>query len=441
MWQKLRDAVRRKRPDKAKIKSILKKFGPGIITGASDDDPSGIATYSQTGAMFGYTQLWLSPVSGIFAMAVQEMCGRIGMVTGKGLTGVMKENCAKWVTYLAIALLFIANTINIGVDLGAMAASAQMVFGLSNIFWILFMTAFTLTLEIFIQYKNYSKILMVLTLSLFAYYVTAFTIRQDWAAIFQHTFVPTFSLSKDYVLNVVAFLGTTISPYLFFWQADEEVEKEIIEHKIKGIGIGKPRIYPIDVRGMKVDTYFGMSYTALSAFMIVLTTAGTLHVSGITTINTAPEAAQALRPLAGDFAYLLFAIGIIGTGLLAVPVLAGSSSYAISEFVGWETGLGKKLKEAHGFYGVITIATIVGLMINFIGIDPMKALYYAAAINGLMAPPLMLVILYLGNNKKVMGQYKNKRFSNIVCLIATIVMGTVGLLLIANIFNLFSIFK
>ncbi len=413
-----------------KIKTFLKRLGPGIITGASDDDPSGIATYSQTGAMFGYNQLWLSPISCIFAAAIQEMCGRIGLVTGKGLTGVMRENYPKWVSYLAISLLFIANTINIGADLGAMAASAQMIFGLPFVYWILFMTAFTLILEIFVEYKNYSKILMGLTFSLFAYYATAFMIHQDWGTILRHTLIPTIAFSNDYVLNVVAFLGTTISPYLFFWQADEEVEKEIVDHKIKGIGIGKPRIYSGDVKGMKVDTILGMVYTALSAFMIVLTTAGTLHVTGITTINSAPEAAQALRPLAGDFAYLLFATGIIGTGLLGVPVLAGSSSYAVSEFIGWNTGLGKKLKEAHGFYGVITIATIVGLTINFIGIDPMRALYYAAAINGLMAPPLMLLILFLGNNKKVMGKYTNGLLGNITGVIATLVMGAAGLLLI-----------
>jgi NRAMP (natural resistance-associated macrophage protein)-like metal ion transporter len=413
-----------------KIKTFLKKLGPGIITGASDDDPSGIATYSQTGAMFGYNQLWLSPISCIFAAAIQEMCGRIGLVTGKGLTGVMRENYPKWVSYLAISLLFIANTINIGADLGAMAASAQMIFGLPFIYWILFMTAFTLILEIFVDYKQYSKILMGLTFSLFAYYATAFMIHQNWGAILQHSLIPTIAFSGDFVLNIVAFLGTTISPYLFFWQADEEVEKEIVDHKIKGIGIGKPRIYSGDVKGMEVDTVLGMVYTALSAFMIMLTTAGTLHVTGITTINSAPEAAQALRPLAGDFAYLLFATGIIGTGLLGVPVLAGSSSYAVSEFIGWNTGLGKKLKEAHGFYGVITIATIVGLLINFIGIDPMRALYYSAAINGLMAPPLMLIILFLGNNKKVMGKYTNGLLGNITGVIATLIMGAAGLFLI-----------
>lgn len=419
-----------------KMKAFFKKLGPGIITGASDDDPSGIATYSQTGAMFGYSQLWLSPISCIFSVAIQEMCGRIGMVSGKGLTGIMRENFPKWVGYLAIVMLFIANTINIGADLGAMAASAQMIFGLPYVFWILLMTAITLILEIFVEYRRYSKFLIGLTFSLFAYYLTALMIHQDWGSILQHTLIPTITFSKDYLFNVVAFLGTTISPYLFFWQADEEVEQEILDHRIEGIGAGKPQIDSNDIRGMKIDTLIGMIITTLSAFMIVITTAGTLNVAGITVINTAPEAAQALRPLAGDFAYLLFGMGIIGTGLLAVPVLAASSSYAISEMIGWQTGLGKKLKEEHGFYGVIILATIVGLLINFIGIDPIKALYYSAAINGLMAPPLMVMILFIGNNKKVMGKYTNGLMGNVFGIIGTLVMGIIGLLLIKYLFNL-----
>jgi NRAMP (natural resistance-associated macrophage protein)-like metal ion transporter len=415
-----------------RLKSFLKKFGPGVITGASDDDPSGIATYTQTGALFGYSQLWLSPISCIFVIAIQEMCGRIGLVTGKGLTGIMRENYPKWVSYFAIYLLFIANTINIGADLGAMAASAQMIFGLPFIFWIVFMTALILILEIFLEYKFYVRILMVLTTTLFAYFITAFLVHQDWAAILRHTLIPDFELSRDYFLNVVAFLGTTISPYLFFWQADEEVEKEIVEHKIEGLGKGQPRITENDITDMRVDTVWGMIYAAISAFMIVITTAGTLHIAGITVIDSAPEAAQALRPLAGDYAYLLFATGIIGTGLLGVPVLAGSASYALSETIGWETGLGKKLKEAHGFYGAITIATVVGLLINFIGVNPMKALYYAAAVNGLLAPPLMLLIILIGNNKKVMGKHTNRLWGNIGGIIATLVMSAAGLFLLID---------
>jgi len=418
----------------SKAKAYLKKFGPGIITGASDDDPSGIGTYSQTGAMFGLSQLWLNPISCLFVIAIQEMCGRIGIVTGKGLTGVMRESLPKSVNYLAIVLLFIANIVNIGADLGAMAASVQLIFGLPFTFWILLITALTLFLEIFVEYKNYAKFLLLLTFSLFAYFITAFMVTHDWTAVLWNSFVPTINMSKDYILNVVAFFGTTISPYLFFWQADEEVEKEIVEKKIRAIGKGKPRIFPKDVKDMKIDTILGMIFTNVAAHMIMLTTAGTLHAAGMTTIATAPEAAQALRPMAGDFAYILFAMGIVGTGLLAVPVLAGSSSYAISELIGWEAGLGKKLKEAHGFYGAITIATIIGLTINFIGIDPMTALYYAAAINGVMAPPLMIIILIIGNNKKIMGSYTNGKIGNVVGVIATLFMGGMSVLLIKYLF-------
>ncbi|NTW05539.1 MAG: divalent metal cation transporter [Peptococcaceae bacterium] len=418
-----------------KIKALIKKLGPGIITGASDDDPSGIVTYSQTGAMFGYGQLWLSPISGIFAATIQEMCGRIGLVTGKGLTGLMKDWCPKWLGYSAISLLLFANIINIGANLGAMAASAQMIFGFSFLFWIILITVFILMLEIFLNYKYYAKILATLTMSLFAYYVTAFLVNHDWWQILRNTIMPNLTYSESFIFNVTAFLGTTVSPYLFFWQADEEVEKAIVDHKISNIGVGTPNIVPEDISGMKIDTFIGMFYTVLSAFMIMLTTAGTLHLAGITSINSAQEAAQALRPLAGDFAYILFAIGIIGTGLLAVPVLAGSSSYAVSEFVGWQTGLGKKPKDAYGFYGVITIALIIGVLINFIGINPIKALYYSAAVNGLIAPPLILLILFFGNNKKIMGKYSNGKLSNILGLIATLVMTAVGFTLIRNLLS------
>jgi NRAMP (natural resistance-associated macrophage protein)-like metal ion transporter len=414
----------------AKFKAIFKKIGPGFITGASDDDPSGIATYSQIGAKFGYSQLWLIPFCYPFMLAIQEMCGRIGMVTGKGLSGVLRQHYPKWTVYTAISLLFIANTMNIGADLGAMAASAQMVTGLPSVFWLIFMAVIILVLEIFVGYKVYAKILIYLTFTLLAYFFTALIVKQDWGLILKDTVIPQIKFSKDYIFNIVAFLGTTITPYLFFWQADEEVEEEIVKHKIKAIGVGIPRLKRHDIKDMRFDTIFGMLFSQIMTFMIIITTASTLFSNGITNINTAPEAAQALRPLAGDFAYLLFAIGIIGTGLLAVPVLSGSTSYAISEAMEWESGLGKKIRDAHGFYGVIMISTIIGLIINFIGIEPIKALYYAAAINGLMAPPLMIFILLIGNNKKIMGKYVNKRISKALTLIIIGVMSVCGLFLL-----------
>lgn len=416
-----------------KLKKILKKLGPGFITGASDDDPSGIATYSQTGAKFGYGQLWLIPFCYPFMVAIQEMCGRIGMVTGKGLSGVLRKNYPKWAVYMATSLLVIANTVNIGADLGAMAASAQMLVGFPYAFWIFLMAATILALEIFVQYKVYAKILMFLTFTLFAYFVTALIVKQDWGQILRNTVIPQITISKDYIFNIVAFFGTTITPYLFFWQADEEIEEEIIEHKIVAIGVGIPRVTHYDVINMRIDTILGMLFSQVMTFMIVVTTAATLFANGITNINTASDAAQALKPLAGNFAYLLFALGIIGTGLLAVPVLSGSAAYAVSEALGWDSGLGKKFKEVRGFYGIIIISTVFGLLLNFIGIDPIKALYYAAAINGLLSPPLMVFILMIGNNKKIMGKYVNKRISKILTFIIIVVMGACGLFLLYSI--------
>lgn len=414
----------------AKLKKIFKKLGPGFITGASDDDPSGIATYSQTGAKFGYGQLWLIPFCYPFMVAIQEMCGRIGMVTGKGLSGVLRKHYPKWAVYMATSLLVIANTVNIGADLGAMAASAQMLVGLPYAFWTILMAVMILALEIFVQYKVYAKILMILTFTLFAYFVTALIVKQDWGLILRNTIIPRITISKDYIFNIVAFFGTTITPYLFFWQADEEIEEEIVEHKIVAIGVGIPRVTRYDVRNMRIDTIFGMLFSQVMTFMIVVTTAATLFANGITNINTASDAALALKPLAGNFAYLLFALGIIGTGLLAVPVLSGSAAYAVSEALGWDSGLGKKFREVRGFYGVIIISTIFGLLLDFIGIDPIKALYYAAAINGLLSPPLMVFILLIGNNKKIMGKYVNKKISKILTFIIIVVMGVCGLFLL-----------
>jgi NRAMP (natural resistance-associated macrophage protein)-like metal ion transporter len=413
-----------------RLKFVLKKLGPGFITGASDDDPSGIATYSQTGAKFGYGQLWLIPFCYPFMVAIQEMCGRIGMVTGKGLSGVLRRHYPKWAVYMATSLLVIANVVNIGADLGAMATSARMLIGLPYAFWIIMITLLILILEIAVQYRVYAKLLMILTFTLFSYFLTALIVKQDWGQILKSSLLPRMTFSKDFVFNMVAFLGTTITPYLFFWQADEEVEEEIIEHKIVSIGVGIPRVARYDVRNMRYDTIFGMLFSQIMTFMIVITTAATLYANGITNISTASEAAQALKPLAGEFAYLLFALGIIGTGLLAVPVLSGSAAYAVSEAMGWKSGLGKTLREVPGFYGVIVVATVLGLLLDFFGIDPIKALYYAAAINGLLSPPLMIFILLIGNNKKIMGKYVNKRLSRIMTVIIIAVMGMSGLFLL-----------
>ena len=412
-----------------KKKSFWSRLGPGFITGAADDDPSGIATYSQTGAQFGYSQLWMALFSFPLMFAIQEMCGRIGMVTGNGLSGVIKKYYSKKILAIAVLLLFVANTINIGADLGAMAATSRLVIGGPFYFWLFIITIGIVLLQIFIPYARYAKFLKYLTLSLLAYIATAFIVRQQWTQILWSTFVPNFSFEKKYVLNVVAILGTTISPYLFFWQADEEVEEEIENHKILSFGFGKPIVLKKDLKNLWADTGFGMLFSNLIMFFIIVTAASTLGVHGIVNVETAAQAAQALRPIAGEYAYLLFAIGVIGTGLLAVPILAGSASYAIAEALGWNSGLSLKWKEAPAFYCTIVLASTVGLFVNFLNIQPFKLLYYTAVVNGLIAPLLLVLILVISNNKKIMGKYTNKLFSNILGGLVTVAMIIAGIAL------------
>ncbi len=405
-----------------KIKKLLRTIGPGFITGASDDDPSGIATYSQTGAQFGYTQAWTALFSFPFMTFVQEMCGRVGMVTGKGLTVLLRENYSKTVATVAVLLLVIANTINIGADLGAMAASTKLFIDIPFAILLLLFTTITLILEVFVPYPTYAKFLKYLTFALFAYIVTAFFVKQNWLDTLYFTFIPHITFSSAYIFNIVAILGTTISPYLFFWQADEEIEEEIAHNKLRAMGKGIPKIYTKDIFEMRLDTTVGMFFSNVVMFFIIIATAGTLHTHGIYSIQTADQAAEALRPLAGDFAALLFAVGVIGTGLLAVPILAGSAAYAVAELFKWKAGLGLQFKKAHGFYGVITIATLVGLIVNFTSISPFQMLYYTAIINGIVAPPLLVLILLLANNKKIMREHTNTRTSNIMIVTITAIM-------------------
>lgn len=413
-----------------RIKRLFKLLGPGFITGASDDDPSGIATYSQTGALFGFGQLWTAPFSFPLMTAIQEMCGRIGLVTGKGLAGVIRTHYSKKVLYFSVTLLVIANTLNIGADLGAMAAAAQLLFGFPFIFWLLIMVVSTLALEVFVSYKTYSKYLKYLTFALFSYLATAFAVKVDWREVFFSTILPHIEFGRGYLLNIVAILGTTISPYLFFWQASEEVEEEIAHHKLRAMGAGQPKVTPKDISRLRLDTIIGMFFSNLIMWFIIIATGATLFPHGISAIQSASDAAMALRPLAGDFAFFLFALGIIGTGLLAVPILSGSASYAISETFGWREGLYLKLKKAHGFYGVITVATLIGALINFIGISPIAALYYTAVINGIIAPPLLIIILLISNNKKIMGERVNSKLLNILGVVTVAVMSVAVLALL-----------
>ncbi len=420
---------------KKKLLKLIHSVGPGFITGASDDDPSGIATYAQTGAMFGYQQLWTALFAFPFMTFVQEMCGRIGLVTGRGLAQVIREHYKKSVLVVIVSLLVVANTINVGADLGAMAAATHLLMGGDFIWWLLGITFLSVVTQIAVPYPSYARILKYLTLSLFAYVISAFVVKQDWRQIGLATVLPYISLSKDYIMNVVAILGTTISPYLFFWQADEEVEEEVEHHRIKEAGKGKPIIKKGDIGQMRADTVIGMLFSQLVMFFIIITTAATLHLQGITNVTTADQAAQALRPIAGQFTFLIFSLGILGTGFLAVPILAGSAAYALGEAFKLKVGLSKTFKQAPSFYLIIAALVLLGMCVNFLPIPPFQLLYYTAVINGLIAPPLMIMILAIANNKKIMGKHTNSFISNIFGILITVVMSVAG---IAVLFSMFS---
>lgn len=413
----------------------MHSMGPGFITGAADDDPSGIATYSQTGAMFGYSQLWTALFSYPFMSAMQEMCGRIGLVTGKGLSGVIRQNYSRTILYSAVALLVVANVINIGADLGAMAAALKLIVPLPFVLLLVLITFFTLGVEVWVPYPTYAKFLKYLTLSLLAYVATAFLVKINWADVLRSTVVPHLSFTKEYVMNIAAILGTTISPYLFFWQADEEVEEEIERGALTDEGEGVPAVAVADIQNMRIDTMLGMFFSQIVMFFIIVSVAATLGAGGTRAITTAADAALALRPVAGDFAFLLFTLGILGTGLLAVPVLAGSAGYAVAEALEWKVGLSKRYGKARGFYGIIIAATLVGLAVNATSIGPITMLYYAAMLNGVLAPPLMIIILFIANNKKILGKHTNAVFSNTLGVIITVVMSVVSLSFLYNLFH------
>lgn len=400
-----------------RLNKILRVFGPGIITGAADDDPSGIATYSQTGAQFGYSQLWTALFMYPLMTAVQEACARIGAVTGKGLAAVIRQHYSKKVLYTAVFLVVVANTINIGADIGAMAEAAKLIIPIPFMALALAFTLIILTLEIFTSYKVYAKILKWLTLSLLAYPLTVFIINPPWKEIIKATFIPHFELSFNFLFILTGVLGTTISPYMFFWEASEEVEEEIAQHKLtKKRRI--PKISRYFIKNLRLDNIIGMFASEMATWFIIIVGATVLHANNVTNISTAADAAKALEPLVQNFpnsgflAKTIFAIGIIGLGFLGVPVLAGSASYALSEAFNWHEGLYLKLRQAHGFYGVITIATLIGLLINFIGINPMKALIFAAVFNGITAVPLIFLIARIARNKKIMGENKSGNLSN-----------------------------
>lgn len=416
------------------MRRFFRALGPGFITGAADDDPSGIATYSQTGALFGTSQLWVVLFSYPFMTAVQEMCGRIGLVTGKGLAGVIRTYYSRRLLAFAVLLLVIANTINIGADLGAMAASINLLIPVPFVITLVVITLFTLGLQVWVPYPHYARFLKWLTLSLLAYVVTALIVTHDWVPVLHAALVPHVFSGKAYLFNLAAFLGTTISPYLFFWQADEEVEEEVMRGQLRGMGKGVPKIKSDDVLNMRIDTALGMLFSNLITFFIIVSVASTLGSTGAPLV-TAAAAASALRPVAGNFAFLLFALGIVGTGLLAVPVLAGSAGYAVAEALNWREGLGARPSQARGFYGIIALATVVGLFVNLSPAGPMLMLYWAAMLNGVLAPPLLLILLFIANNKKIMGARTNSWLSNVFGVVITLVMGGIALLLLWQTLN------
>jgi NRAMP (natural resistance-associated macrophage protein)-like metal ion transporter len=404
----------------------LARVGPGLITGVADDDPSGIATYSQAGAQFGLNMLWTMPLAFPLMAAIQSMCARIGRVTGMGLAANIKSAYPPIILQSVVALLLVANTLNIAADVAAMGEVAELVTGLDRHLMTALFVSGSLLLQVCVPYHRYVSFLKWLSLSLLAYAAVLFTVHVPWGQVALRTFWPTFTPNADAAMVIVGIFGTTISPYLFFWQASEEVEDMRVKPRTAPL-THDPRAAGSELRRIRWDTWSGMFYSDLTAFFIVLATAVTLHVAGITRIETAAEAASALRPLAGDFAYLLFALGIIGVGLIGVPVLAGSSAYALCEAMNWKWGLERKATDARAFYGVIAVSVLLALGIQYSPISPMRALFWSAIINGVVAVPLMVVIILLVQKKSVMGNFTASRPIVVLAWIAALVMGAAAI--------------
>ena len=401
--------------------SALKHLGPGLITGAADDDPSGIATYSQAGAQFGFTMLWTVVFTYPLMCGIQMVSARLGCLSGRGLAANIKAQYPKPVLYGIVGLLMLANTINIAADIAAMGEALRLLLGGSAHVYSVTFGLLCLLLQVFIPYQKYVRFLKWLTLALLAYVAVVFTIHVPWVDVAQRIVWPRMAITRESITMIVAVFGTTISPYLFFWQAAQEMEDLRSTHEE-----GKPITLDVargHLRRIKWDTYIGMGFSNLVAFFIILSAAATLHQAGITDIQTSSQAAEALRPLAGDFAFLLFSLGIIGTGMLAVPVLAGSAAYAVVESFDWDSGLDKKLHEAKEFYAIIALATLGGVLLNFTSIDPIKALFWSAVINGVIALPIMVVMMLLGSNERVMGRFTIGKRLRWLGWLATVVMG------------------
>jgi NRAMP (natural resistance-associated macrophage protein)-like metal ion transporter len=409
----------------------FKALGPGIVTGAADDDPSGIATYSQVGAQFGFTMLWTMLVSYPLMAGIQEISAWIGRVTGVGLAGNIRRHYPPMVVDTLVAFLLIANVINLGADIGAMGCAMQLVVSGPALLYSVVFGVISVIAAIAFPYKQYAEYLKWSTLVLFVYAATALVVQFPLMPVLLGTFIPSLSFSNGYLTALTAVFGTTISPYLFFWQASVEVEEQRAAPREKPLRVA-PQQAPAQLDRMRSGTYLGMAFSNIIAFFIILDTAAVLHAHGITDIQTGAQAAEALRPLAGELAFLLFSIGIIGTGLIAIPVLAGSSAYALAEALKWPIGLERKLNRAKGFYGILIVATAIGVALNFIGMNPIKALFWSAVINGVAAVPIMIVMMLMTTNKNVTGGVKLPTLQSVIGWIATGVMFAVAASMIAT---------
>ena len=402
--------------------SFFGDLGPGLITGAADDDPGGIATYSQAGAVFGLNMLWTAVATFPLMAAIQSISARIGRVTGRGLASNIKRTFPPWVLHLLVGLLFLTNTLNIAADIAAMGEAARLVFGFGEHLFALGFGILSLILQVFMPYSRYVRVLKFLTLSLFAYVAVVMTIHVPWGEVALRTVMPHLALNAATLTMVVAVFGTTISPYMFFWQSAQEVEDLKADPHAKALR-DHPKDAKTQLNRIRFDTYLGMGFSNLISFAIILSAAVVLHAKGITEIQTSAQAAQALRPLAGEGAFLLFSLGIIGTGLLAVPVLAGSAAYAIAEAQGWSEGLNRKAMEARGFYGVIAAAMVIGMALGFSPIDPIKALYWSAVLNGVISVPIMAAMMIVVTSKKRMGDFTATPSQRLLGWAATVIMG------------------
>jgi NRAMP (natural resistance-associated macrophage protein)-like metal ion transporter len=407
-------------PSETNADGLLKRLGPGLVTGAADDDPSGIATYSQVGAQFGFALAWTMLFSLPLMVVIQEIAARIGSVTGRGIAQNLRRHYSPWLLRGAVMLLLVANVINLGADLGAMGAALGLLIGGPERFYTLIFGVVCVLLETFMSYARYAAVLKWATLSLFAYVAVVLVAHVHWGAALAGTFVPHFVFDAGHAMALVAVLGTTISPYLFFWQAGQEVEEQHRRH-VKPLCVAPRKAGP-ELARIRLDTAVGMGFSNAIAICIIFATAATLNAHGVTQINTSSQAAEALRPVAGIFAFALFAAGIVATGMLAVPVLAGSAAYAISELFGWTKGLERKPREAKAFYATIAAATLGGVALNFTSLDPIKALYWSAVVNGVLAAPLMAIMMMIAMNKRIMGRLTLSRPMFVLGWLATAVM-------------------